>query len=303
VRQASGPPDTYPTSGPPQGYPTSGPPHAYPTSGPPQAYPASGPPQQFQTSGPPDTFAADPFPPGRRIEPSKRSRRPSGRLLLIAAVVLVLLVAGGTTAWLLRSGGGTPDPKPTAQGSVPPVTATLPGAAPSKPGREPPRAGGWPKAWPSFNDLDRVRTLSDLNGVGFTVKVPKEWQCAAGGQAPGLATYNCGGSPAGGSPAGGEITVRDCAQPCDGKRQTAMRRAEEAWGLQWIRVGSNASYAESSNLEIDGRKQYGLVVVAYFRSGPEGDLNRQVVLRMTADVDRANLLRRVANYVRAAVIF
>lgn len=76
-----------------------------------------------------------------------------------------------------------------------------------------------------------------------------------------------------------------------------MRTAEEAWGLRWVRSGPSSTYAETSSLTVDGERRYGLVVVAYWRSG-DGDVDRQSVLRMTAPVTGANQLRRVADYLR-----
>jgi hypothetical protein len=153
-----------------------------------------------------------------------------------------------------------------------------------------------------FTATDRVRTLSGLDGLTFPVKVPLNWQCSSVERAEGLSRHQCG-APAGSGPElGGELIVRECPAPCDGPRQTAMRTAEEAWGLRWVRCGPSSTYAETSSLDADGERRYGLVVVAYWRGG-DGDIDQQLVLRMTAPVTGANQLRRVANYLRDGLIF
>lgn len=234
--------------------------------------------------------------------PAKRRR--TGRWIgITAAVVAVLVAAGGVAVWQL-SGEEEPPPVATPTSAAPGTApAALPTASPQFPGVEPPQDGAWPAAWPRFSATDNVQTYANLEGLGFTLKVPHNWQCVPGGRGEGFAKYNCGVSPGDTPDVGGEVVVRECPSGCPGERQTAMRGAEEAWGLQWIRVGEFASYAETSSLRIDDAERYGLIIVGYWRSGTTGTVDRQVVFRMTSPVDGAGQLRRVANYLRDTVVF
>ncbi|GAA4565344.1 hypothetical protein GCM10023176_13240 [Micromonospora coerulea] len=312
--QVSSPPQ--PVSAPPQ--PVSAPPQ--PVSAPPQ--PVSGPPQPVSAppqpvSAPPQPVSVPPHPayphsvsapphdpftsPARRITPSEPRRRRTGRWVgIVALVLLVIGSAGGAFVWAGSGGTGTEQAQGAPGTSAPPPA--VPTTPPQSPGIEPPRAGAWPKDWPKFTPGDSVRTFAELDGLGFTVKAPAEWQCTPAGRAEGFVKYNCG--VPGGQPAiGGELIVRDCPLPCDEQQQTAMRQAEDAWGLQWVRGGQFVSYADSSRLQIDGERRYGLVVVAYWRGGSTGRVDRQLVFRMTSPIDGAGRLRRVANHLRDTLIF
>ncbi|MEV0806627.1 hypothetical protein [Micromonospora sp. NPDC050200] len=298
--QVSAPPQ--PVSTPP----VSAPPHqAPPVSAPPQ--PVSTPPHQVSgppvspaypqpTSGPPyDPFAST----DRRIQPSAPRRRRTGLCIGIAVLVLVMIAgAGGAFVWASSDGPG----KPKTAASTSPALQPEQKSPPQSPGIEPPSAGEWPKEWPKFNPGDAVRTFSDLEGLGFTLKVPAEWDCTPAGRAQGFVKYNCGLSNDK-QQIGGELIVRDCPVPCDTQRQTAMRQEEDAWGLQWMRGSQFVSYADSSKLELDGERRYGLVIVAYWRGGDTGQIDRQLVFRMTSPTDGAGRLRRVANHLRDTLIF
>ncbi|GIJ40814.1 hypothetical protein [Micromonospora andamanensis] len=293
-----------PVSGVPQ--PVSGVPQ--PVSGVPQ--PISGVPQPVSGSSQPtspvpvsataapqlDPFAA----PVRRIQPSTPPRRRTALWLGIVALTLVLVTGvGGLIVWNLPDDGEPTTPVATASSAPLPPAPTSP---PQSPGIEPPQAGEWPSDWPRFTPGDHVVTLSDLDGLGFAVKLPAEWSCTPAGRADGYVKYNCGFSSEQGQ-LGGELIVRSCASPCDEAQQTAMRQNEDAWGLQWMRGGQFAAYADSSQLQIDGERRYGLAVVAYFRSGQSGRIDQQLVLRMTSPIDGAGRLRRVANHLRDTLIF
>lgn len=275
--------------------PVSVPPHQ--VSGPPQPSPETASPYAFP-SGPAD----DPlYSPVRHIVPSEP--QPSRKRLWIAlAAVLALVLLGGGTAVAVTVWGGDPEDPPT------PTASTLPPAPPPtnpplQPGIEPPVPGAWPTQWPTFTERDNVKTLTNLDGIGFQIKVPATWECALVGRAEGYAKYNCGVPPGVKPNYGGELIVRDCPQPCDETQQLAMRQAEEAWGQRWIRSGQYSTYAETSSLQQDGEQRHGLVVVAFFRSGSEGVIDRQLVLRLTGPVNGAQELRRVATYLRDTLIF
>ena len=300
---------SFPTSAPPiSGPPISGP----PISGPPDPRQPSGPPDQGWHGGH-DVFGlTSPVSPGeRRIPLSPPRKRRTGLFAGIAAVAVVVLAAAGILVWQVLPGGdpgAAPTAGPSAATGGPTVQTTAPGAValpaspPSQPGAEPPRNGVWPAQWPKFQPADNIRTLTGLAGLGFTVKVPQDWQCAPAAQAAGFTSYSCGMAPAGDVQAGGELIVRDCPPPCSGGRQGEMRRAEEAWGLRWAKTGPSAFLAESNSVQIDGEARYTMVLVAYYRSGAEGAIDKQLVLRMTAHPDKANTVRRVANYLRDTLV-
>jgi hypothetical protein len=304
-----------PTSGVPiSGAPTSG----VPTSGAPTSAPVPAPRSPFAAGATVEPLPYDtPFTPEDwgtkpRITPSPPTPRRTGLRITIIAAVVVLLAGGGFVTWRQwggHGGAGTHTPLADATTSAGPNASAsnaplppLPTASPLHPGIEPPKPGSWPAAWPKFAASDNIRTFTSLDGLGFPVKAPPAWDCTPAARASGLAQYTCGTT--GSVPQiGGELTMRTCAAPCDGGQQTEMRSAEEAWGLQWLRIGPAATYAESSSLQIDGAKRYGLVIVAYFRSGASGAIDRQLVLRMTAPVSGAGQLRRVANFLRDTLIF
>jgi hypothetical protein len=228
------------------------------------------------------------------VSPPRRSR--TGLWIGIAVAVLVLIAGGGGVyAW--SASGDNPNP-PTQTNAA--TGAPLPTATPLSPGVEPPEDGNWNLKWPKFAGGDKVRRLS-LEGVGFDFTVPQDWDCQQAGSGEGFVEYNCGGTPGSGPEIGGELVVRECAQPCTEERRIAMRKAEEAWGLQWKRGSRTAAYAETN--EIDGQPRYGLIVIAYWRSAPDQAIDRQLVLRMTAPVDRADVLRKISNSVRVGALF
>jgi hypothetical protein len=225
-------------------------------------------------------------------------RRGTGLWVWIAGLVLVVLIGGVVFALPGPGGIGTSESTPTTS-SLPPVAFPV---TPLSPGLEPPKPGVWPAQWPKFTDRDDVRTLTDLGGLGFPVKVPQNWRCIPGGRAEGFAKYYCGDSPGKATEVGGELIVRDCPKPCTEEQQATKRKAEEAWGVQWVRSGQFSVYGETL-LQMDGAQRHALVVVAYWSSGRQGAIDRQLVLRMTAPVDQSYQLRRFANYLRDTVIF
>jgi hypothetical protein len=240
------------------------------------------------TTVPRNTMPLESVPP--KGMPSQRHQRVGPWLVAVAMAGLIVGVAAGLIVGF-RWHGVAPAVAATATPDGP-VDLRLPTAPPTKPGVEPPKRGGWPTQWPKFSSTDRTRNMRDLAGVGFAFQVPEKWDCVQRELTSGYVMYACGD----GSEIGGDLIVRRCPQPCNDDRRIAMRRSEEAWNLSWIRSGSFATWAESS--QVDGTARYGLVYLGYWRSVPEDGLDRQVVFRMTSPVDRADELRKVANSIR-----
>ncbi|WCN82601.1 hypothetical protein [Micromonospora sp. LH3U1] len=266
------------------------------TSAPPAAHisPVSGP--SADTFVPPVRVPPhDPFSsPAQRIRPSQPRPRRTGLWIGIAALVVALV--GGGTAFALTGFEGKAEPtaSPTPTGVVESgATGSLPTAPPQQPGLEPPRPGDWPK-WPVFVENGAVRAQNP-DGLGFKFLAPANWECAPGGSAEGQIEYNCGASIGENSEIGGELIVRDC-RDCKEEQRDALRKAEEAWGLQWRSAGPYVVLAET--VKLNGAQRYGIVVVAFWRSDPDGAIDRQLVLRMTAPSTYMNDIRRVVNSVR-----
>lgn len=300
-----------PVSGAPHpvsGAPTSVPPHPIsggprPVSGTPMspAYgqqplsPAYGAPAPAYGPTPPHGPAPyDPYAPVAQ-QPPRRSR--TGLWIGIAVAVLVLIAGGGGVyAW--SASGDDPTP-PSGSPSADALPPEAPSGPPVSPGVEPPTPGKWPENWPHVTERDNVKTLSNLDGLGFTLKVPQEWDCALAGKAQGFVRYTCGARQGQPNEIGGELIVRDCPQPCNEQQQTTMRTAEEAWGAKWIRTGQYTTIGEAL---LDGERRHALIVVAYFRSG-DGAVDKQLVLRMTSPVAEAQDLRKVATYLKDVLVF
>jgi hypothetical protein len=209
----------------------------------------------------------------------------------VGIATVVLLVAGlSVVAWQQLPAGQPRTDPPTV------APALVLSAAPLRPGIEPPRPGEWP-GWPRFGRGDRTRTVT-LDGLG-RVTLPAGWRCELDESAAGFTKYACGG---GGGRMGGDLIVRDCPVSCNATRQAAMRAAEEAWGLQWRAAGPNATLAETVRLNGDPG-QFGLVLVAYFRSARGGRVDRQLVLRIAAPESSRDTIHKLANAVRDTVKF
>jgi hypothetical protein len=199
----------------------------------------------------------------------------------VAAVVAVLLIGTGVFIAVSRSGGD----KQVATGPTATATASpSPSAAPIRPGLEPPRIGDWP-SWPSYTDKDPARPF-DLDGLPFDVTLPVNWECTSN---PNAVQYTCGYFEGGGMQAGGEITLRECASPCDENRRTQLRATEDAFGAQWRFAGDNVTIAE-----LEG-EVYGLALIGYFRSTELGPIDRQLVLHMSGPPPWADEFRKIAN--------
>ncbi|MBM0278547.1 hypothetical protein [Micromonospora tarensis] len=239
--------------------------------------------------------------------PALRStvRKPPRRTGLWVGIAIAVVVALGAVVGFVvwqpdddKPGPSALDPSPSASVSSSPEPVAFPTGAPRKPGVEPPKPGSWPTE-PQFADTDRTKSESPP-GLGFTLKVPDTWACDARQRGPGFARYLCGISRPGVPEVGGEIIVRNCPKPCGDEVQAAYRRAEEAWGLPWVQAG-NATFAEGP--QAAGADRYGLVVVGWWRSSPDGVIDRQIVLRMTATGAQASEVRKVANDIRATLSF
>ncbi|MFI6780054.1 hypothetical protein [Micromonospora sp. NPDC050276] len=239
--------------------------------------------------------------------PALRStvRKPPRRTGLWVGIAIAVVVALGAVVGFFVWQPGDSPPGPTARDASPsaavsssPEPIALPTGVPRNPGVEPPKPGSWPTE-PQFSDADRVKVESPV-GFGFTVKVPDSWSCDARQRGPGFSRYLCGISRPGVPEVGGEVIVRNCPKPCGEEVQAAYRRAEEAWGLQWVQAG-NATFAEAP--QVGGGDRYGLVVIGWWRSVPDGVLDRQIIIRMTATGAQVSDVRKVANGIRTSLSF
>ena len=138
--------------------------------------------------------------------------------------------------------------------------------------------------------------MNGLDGVGFDFRTPPNWTCAKVGQAQAAVHYRCGAGTGPTLTTGGDLVVRDCETPCTEERRAGLRQREEAWGLRWTRSGPFTTWAETTR--IDGKREYGLVYVAFWRSMPEGQIDRELVLRMKAPLATSDDLKKVANSIR-----
>jgi hypothetical protein len=236
--------------------------------------------------------------------PQVPPRRRHTALLVGVAALVVVILAGGAGIFVWQAQGNSPKPQASAtRAASSPIAAPAPQASPRQPGVEPPKSGAWPGKWQRFKDTDAVRTYAHLDGLDFMVKVPLTWQCVLGDRAAGFTRYNCGAPAGSGQQVGGEIIERTCAAPCDDERMTQMRKSEEAWGLQWSHGGRYSVYAESLALPIDGGTRYALVAVGYFRAGTDGELDRQIVFRMTSPNKDLASVRDVLDFLRDELLF
>jgi hypothetical protein len=224
--------------------------------------------------------------------------RPDRLLVVIVALVALLIGAAGGTA--LGTGLGD-DPDPSTGNT--PVTYTdaqllLPSAAPGRPGLSPDPGGAWPSNWPSFDAAGSagVQEVKDLAGLGFDFRMPAAWTCSLAEQAAAAVHYRCGAWQGDVLTSGGDITVRACPAVCDDAARVALRQREEAWGLRWISGNSLRSWADTP--QVDGKPEYGMVYVGFFRTTPEGLLDREIVVRMTAPVAAADDVKKLVGNLR-----
>lgn len=237
--------------------------------------------------------AASPF----GAPPPERPRRRRTGLVIGLMVLVIALLIGAGLAIVVWPDDGEPRVQPSSEPTVQ-QEPTLP--PPSQPGIEPPEGAEWPADWPVFGPDEPVSEMVGLIGERDeqTFQLPEGWDCSTVAAQGTFAQYTCG--PDGdATELGGDLIIRLCPDPCDLQRRDQMRTQVDAWGLQWVRDVAFRSWAESS--EIDGGDRYGLVFVAYFRTTPEGRIDRQLVLRMTAPPDQADEIRKIANSVRDAI--
>jgi hypothetical protein len=278
----------------PQATPPFTPPFHVPTA-PPMSPPIS--PAPFS---PP---AGQPMPPARPASPAAPTRPPSapprrrrrGRGILVTLVILLLLAGAGTAAvWRF----GLPAIPGLGAQSTPTVTTAAPVVAPKGPGVEPPAAGDLlPVAWATFGDREQTQPMSP-GGVGFTFRAPQTWKCNQSQGGPTGVVFTCG-SGTGASAIGGDLAVHPCLEGCDTAVREKMRKSEDAWALQWTSAGPYVTWAQTSALPAPA--QYGLILIGYWRSDPNGPLNRQTVLRLTAPQANAAEIQKVANEIFAQI--
>jgi hypothetical protein len=153
---------------------------------------------------------------------------------------------------------------------------------------------------PGFDADEPVNPMTGLIGErsGQTFGVPEGWDCSSVSAQGTFVQYECG--PGGdATEVGGDLIIRSCPDPCDERRRDQMRAEIDAFGLQWVRDSGFRSWADDT--EIAGEERYGLVIVGYYRTSPEGRLDRQLVLRMTAPIEQMDDIRKIANSVRDAI--
>lgn len=297
--------ENHPTSGlPVSGQPTSGFPVAghgtsgFPVSGSPvSGYPLSG----YPTSAPPVSGGAGypPYPGPTFGQQPPAKRRRTGLLVTLVAIAGLLAGSGAVVAVQALRGedGGVPGPvSPTTPARFSPADLLLPEAAPAAPGVEPPRSGGWPSKWPTFTAAESTKPMNGLDGVGFDFRVPPTWACTKAEQRAAAVHYRCGDGTGDTMTSGGDLVVRVCEPVCDEQKRTALRQREEAWGVRWTRSGPFTAWAYATS--VDGKPVYGLMYVAFWRSTPEGQIDRELVLRLTAPLAAKDELKKVANSVR-----
>jgi hypothetical protein len=268
--------------------------------GPPTSSPPWQPPREPAPAGPPpyeNPLVRSPqnVSPFGAAPPEPQRRRRSGLVIGLMVLVIALLVGGGL-AIVVWPEDGEPRTQPSTEPTV--QEPTFP--PPSQPGVEPPQDGEWPADWPAFGPDEPANRMVGLIGErdGQSFQVPEGWDCPSVAAQGTFAHYTCG--PDGdAAEIGGDLIIRFCPDPCDASQRDQMRTEVDAWGLQWVRDLGFRSWAETT--EIDGEEQYGLVLVAYYRTTPEGRIDRQLVLRMTAPVDQADEIRKIANSVRDAI--
>ncbi|GAB7048836.1 hypothetical protein [Catenuloplanes indicus] len=217
--------------------------------------------------------ATSPSPGAMNATPSSGSVTPSA-------------VASSSAAAPTAPAAGEAAPAPAGNAPAPATDFTVP-ARSVRPGIEPPYTGTWPAGWPEYRSGDPTKVYT-LPGLGFGVRMPSNWKCKQSG-----AGHVCGYVENGTLIAGGEIIARDCGSPCDEARRTALRATEDAFGAHWRFAGDDITIAETEKL--NGSTGYGIVMIGYYRSG---SVDRQVVMRMTADVAWNNEFRRIAAGIR-----
>jgi hypothetical protein len=213
-------------------------------------------------------------------------------------VLLVLLLPLTGSAIIVGTAGKTQPARVAAPSTSPsPSTSQFVTPAPSRPGVEPPRAGTWPQNWPSFAAEERTRVISP-GRFGFSFRIPVAWNCGTVRHTTDADRITCSDTTAG-VVAGGDLLSRKCQFPCDADKRAQLRKAEEAWGLTWTQADEFTTFAEGNQV-LDGA-HFGLVFVTFWRSTPEGAIDRELVFRMSAPPEQAATVRKVAASVRSAI--
>jgi hypothetical protein len=222
-----------------------------------------------------------------RVDESDQRTRLGRWFAILGVFALAVVVVVGAALIAVRT---LPLAGETASPSAPPTPVET--TRPPQPGLEPPLPGNWPQVWAGFTPDDKPRTFN-LEGLPFPLHVPSYWNCALIDPGPESIRYNCSGPINDDQDIGGEIVVQECPVPCDAVRRDAMRAVEDAWGQQWRYAGPNATIAET--LKLYGQDQtYGLVILGYFPSRPNGPIDRQIALRMSSPESWLSDIRKVA---------
>ncbi|GAB7040800.1 MULTISPECIES: hypothetical protein [Catenuloplanes] len=238
----------------------------------------------------PTTETAEAAAPAPASVPAGPASPSPGSMNATASSGSVTPSAGATSAAPAAPAAEDAAPAPAGNAPAPPAGGNADFRVPARsvrPGIEPPYTGTWPAGWPEYGSGDPTKVYT-LPGLGFGVRMPSNWKCKQSG-----AGHVCGYIENGVLIAGGEIIARDCGSPCDEARRTALRATEDAFGAHWRFAGDDITIAETEKL--DGSSGYGIVMIGYYRSG---SVDRQVVMRMTADINWNNEFRRIAAGIR-----
>lgn len=251
------------------------------------------------------TRPAAPPPPMPAAQPGGGSRLGLLALGIVAGVVvLVLVVAGGLI--LMARNEPAPNPSPRAQANSPAATSAAPSPAATgggaNPSAVPLRTNGPKVVGATWGPGDQTYTMDDLEGLGFSFRVPDAWGCMQSQRSsPPNYRWVCideQSSFAGQEDvAGFVVLVGPCAAPCDAEQREKMRGGLEVEG-EWRETDDTTAYAEWTATE-NGTDFYNLALSHFWHKDGGNELNSYVVAVGDAPMkDKVNL-RKTFNDIRA----